>query len=148
MKMKTIKKSITLNAPPEKVWDVIVNNSINRVWYEAFHGGGTQTDTDWKVGSKAIFADNSKSGMISTVVANTPCEYLSVEYQGQLVQGKEDYTSSDAKAIKGGKETYHLSVANGSTKLSIESDTGEEFFEQMSRDWDDALSKIKDLAEE
>jgi hypothetical protein len=65
-----------------------------------------------------------------------------------LSGGIEDYESSQATAVKGGRETYILTERNGITNLSIESDMGEEYFDMMSALWDKALEKIKKLAEE
>jgi hypothetical protein len=63
------------------------------------------------------------------------------------VDGVEDYDSDVAKDVQGGLETYRLSEKNGITRLSIECDMGEDFFEIMSQAWDRALQKIKQLTE-
>lgn len=52
--MRTIEKSIKINAPKEKVWEVLVNNDLNQTWYAVF-SEGTFAETDWKIGSKVIF---------------------------------------------------------------------------------------------
>jgi len=94
--VKRIKKSIQINATKEKVWDVLFTDHYTRIWYAAF-GEGSHADTDWEVGSKAIFADGSHSGLIAEVIVNQPNEKLSVEYTGVLNDKTEDYDSDVAK---------------------------------------------------
>lgn len=146
MKKVTIKKSILLSAPKEIVWDVILNDKFTRIWYAAF-SEGSHAQTDWRIGSKAIFTDYSNSGLIGKIVANEPYEIISIMYQGIVTNGKEDYDSEIAKDVLGGLETYRLTEKNGGTHLSIECDMGEDFFESMSMAWDRALEKIKQLCE-
>jgi len=146
MEMKVITKSIGIMAPIEKVWKVLLDDKCTRIWYAEF-SEGTHAVTDWQVGSKAVFIDNSNSGLVSKVIVNKPGEMLSVEHQGIVMDGKEDYESEMAKAVKGGRETYLLSGKNVITQLSIESDMAEEMFESMSLSWDKALQKIQELSE-
>lgn len=146
MEKQIIKKSIEINAPKEKVWDVLLNDQFIRIWYSAF-GDGVKAETDWNLGSKAVFTDNSKSGMVGKIIAKKPGEILSVEYQGVVVDGVEDYDSDDAMNVKGGLETYELTEKDGVTKLAISCDMSEEYFEMMSEAWENALQKIKELAE-
>lgn len=100
MEKQTIKKSIEINAQKEKVWDVLLNDKYIRTWYSAF-GDGVKAETDWNLGSKAVFTDSSKSGMAGKIIAKKPGEILSVEYQGVVVDGVEDYDSDDAMNVKG-----------------------------------------------
>lgn len=141
-----IKKSISINAPKEKVWEVLLQDHYNRQWFAEF-SEGTKAETDWQVGSKVLYTDASGSGMIGKIITNRPAETLDVEYEGFVADGQEDYTSEGAQALKGGRETYRLSEANGVTQLAIESDMSAEWFEQMSLAWDRALQKIKELSE-
>ena len=147
MKTKRIKKSIEINAPKEKVWNVLLDDQYTRLWYAAF-SEGSHAETDWKEGSKAVFTDNTHSGLISKVTKNKPYEVLSLEYQGVVTGGKEDYESQLAQEIKGGLESYQLTEKDGITSVSIESDMGEEFFDSMSDSWENALKKVKQLSEE
>lgn len=146
MKTELIKKSIEISAPKEKVWDVLLNDKFTRIWYAEF-SEGSHAETDWKVGSKALFTDKSNRGLVGKVIVNIPNEVISVEYQGLVMAGTEDYESDEAKNVKGARETYHLAEKNGVTRVSIECDMGEEWFESMSLAWDKALLKVKELSE-
>ncbi|HYO21424.1 MAG TPA: SRPBCC domain-containing protein [Flavisolibacter sp.] len=146
MAMQTIKKEITVNAPKEAVWQVLLNDEFTRQWYEAF-SPGSHAETDWRVGSKAVFTDNTGCGLISRVVENKPGEVLAMEFEGAINNGVEDYDSDMAKAMKGGKEIYRLSEETGRTHLSIAADMDENYFEMMSAAWDKALEQLRALAE-
>jgi hypothetical protein len=146
MKTQTIKKSISINAGKEQVWDVLLLEKFNRQWYAAF-GEGVYVQTDWKVGSKAIFTDANGDGLIARVAENHKPEKLSVEYTGVLTKGKEDYDSPVAKQVVGGHEKYQLKSGNNGTELFIECDMDEDLFDQMSKTWEVALQKIKALSE-
>jgi uncharacterized protein YndB with AHSA1/START domain len=146
MKLETIKKSIEINASKEKVWDVLLNDKFTRIWYAAF-SEGSHADTDWKVGSKALFTDNTRSGLVGKVLTNQPHEIISLEYEGLVNDGIEDYESDIAKFVKGGLETYRLSEKNGVTHVSISCDMGMDYFESMSEAWEKGLQKVKELAE-
>ena len=145
--MPTIKKSIEIKSPKEKVWNVLLQDEFTRKWYALF-SEGTHAETDWQVGSKAKFTDNSGSGLISRITINKPFEIISMEHEGFVAaDGKEDYESDAAKAVKGGHETYMLSGADETTQLSIECDMDAQYFDIMSSAWDKALQKIKELSE-
>ncbi len=146
MNIKTIKKQIDINASKEKVWDVLTKDELNRIWFTEF-SEGTTAKTDWQVGSKVIFIDNSGFGIIGKIIENKPGEALSIQYIGVVNNGAEDYESEEAKNIMNSLETYKLSENNGVTHLDVSSDMGEEYFEMMEAGWDRAMEKIKDLAE-
>jgi len=142
-----IKKSVEINASSEKVWNVLILDEYNREWYSAF-SEGTHAETDWKVGSKVVFFDKSKDGMIGKIIENEPGKSLVIEYDGVIMQGLEDYDSEVAKKVKGGQESYILTDVDGATNLAISSDMDPEYYEMMSEQWDVALEKIKTLAEQ
>ncbi|MEO8664501.1 MAG: SRPBCC domain-containing protein [Ignavibacteria bacterium] len=144
--MKTIKRSIDINAPKKKVWSVMLDKHYTKIWYSQF-SEGSYADTDWKPGSKALFKDDSESGLVGKVIVNDPNEKVSVEYMGLVIAGREDYESDGAKSVKGGRETYILSEKNGETHLEIECDMSPEYFDAMSSSWERAMIKIKELSE-
>lgn len=146
MEKQVIENSLIIDAPKERVWDVLTKDELNRIWYAEFNEG-TYAETDWKVGSKVIFTDSSKSGLIGTVTVNKLNEELVIEYIGEYINGKEDYDSENAEKLKGAKETYILSEKDGKTYLDITGDMDPDFCEMMSEAWERAMRKIKELAE-
>lgn len=146
MSLKTIRKSIDIRAPRERVWDVLLKDPHLTTWMHEFSPGSV-AKTDWRVGSLARFVDHSNNGMVVRVAQNKPNEVLALAYEGVIVNGEDDFTSEEAVAFKGGHEVYRLSGGNGFTELAIQSDMLEAYYDDMMEAWDRALQKIKSMAE-
>jgi len=143
--MKKLNKEIEISASREKVWTVLVEKSYNDNWL-SFFSAGTTASTDWIEGHKIIFTDNSNNGIIGKVTAKQPYEFIKITYEGVIENGVENYESEMAKAMSGTEETYELSDSNGTTKLVISVDMGEDYFDEMSVAWDAALQRISELS--
>ena len=144
--MKKIEKSIELNASPEKVWKVLTEDHYVRQWYVPFMEG-SYAETDWKQGSKVVFKDGAGSGMIGHIIENVPNKSLVVEFDGMMINNKEDYESKEAREAKGQKEAYRLTSNGNTTRLDVETGMTEEMYDMISVAWDKALQLIKRLAE-
>ncbi len=107
MERKTINKSIVLNAPKEKVWNILLDDTLSRIWYGEF-GAGSHLETDWQIGSRLVMMDNTGSGLVGRVIENKLWETISLEYEGIVIDGKEDRESEYALPIIGNRETYCL----------------------------------------
>lgn len=147
MKRKTIEKAIDIAASRDVVWEILTDDRFTPRWYGEF-SLGARPDTTWEEGSKVLFTDLSGGGLVGEVLINQPNQMLSIEYQGVVFGGEEDYTSEDAMSVKGGEETYLLTDEGGQTQLNIKSDIMPEYFDSMSVAWGRALEKIKLLSEE
>ncbi|RYU94123.1 SRPBCC domain-containing protein [Emticicia agri] len=145
--MKTIKKSIEIASTKEHVWEILIQDHHNRNWLAIF-SPGSHALTDWQPGSKVVFSDDSGSGIIGRIIAHAPYELLEIEYYGMLNNHAEDFESEDAKLTNGARESYQLTSKDGQTLLAIECDMTEDSFDTMSELWEEALLKIKELAEE
>lgn len=143
--MKKIQKTIKIAAPKEKVWNVLVEDELNRLWFAEF-SAGSHAITDWIEGHKVTFVDDSKRGIIGKIAEKHPYEMLSIVYDGIFWDGEEDFDSNEAQKVKGTFEKYYLNEADGVTTLSIESDMPMEHFDMMSEAWDNALAKIETLS--
>ncbi len=147
MKLQTIEKAIEIAASRKRVWEILTSDDFAPQWYGEF-SFGARPETTWEEGSKITFADLSGGGLIGEILVNEPLNMFSVEYQGIVFGGEEDYTSHDAMSVKGGEETYLITDKEGQTELSIRADILPEYFDSMSLSWERALQKIKLLAEE
>lgn len=144
--MKTQEFKILIDAPREKVWDVILGKDTYEQWTTPFAEGSTVT-TDWKKGSKAIFHDGSGAGMVSEIAENIPNEFLSIRHKGMVKNGVEDFTSEEAKQWSGSMENYTLKELGGKTEWTVQVDTSERYEDYMLKAWPLALNKVKVLAE-
>ena len=137
---------VTINAPKEKVWEVLWSSKTYEKWTSAF-GEGSKVKTDWKKGSKAVFLDAKNGGMVSTIADNRPNEFMSIKHLGTIKNGVEDYESPQTREWAGALENYTLKTVNGKTELAIDMDVTDEYKDYFEKSWPKALSKVKELAE-
>jgi hypothetical protein len=148
--MEKLHYSIVINAPKEKVWDTMLEDTTYRQWTEAFNAGSYYKG-DWEEGSKILFLgpseDGSEGGMVSRIKENRKYEFLSIEHLGILKDGVEDTTSDEAKKWAPAYENYTFIEKDGATELQVDMDILSEnkaMFEDM---WPKALEKLKELSE-
>ncbi|PTX18267.1 activator of Hsp90 ATPase-like protein [Pontibacter mucosus] len=75
MENRTIRKTITINAPKEQVWEAMMQDKYYQEWTAAF-SEGSKVETDWELGSKAVFTDKSGGGIVARVVEKEPYKRL------------------------------------------------------------------------
>lgn len=137
---------ISINAPREKVWDVLWSEDSYRAWTRAF-SEGSHAVTDWKKGSKILFLDGKGSGMVSTVAENKPAEYMGITHLGVVKDGVEDTTSAEVKEWAGAQENYTLRSVDGNTELSVLIDIDDKWFDYFKDTFPKALNNVKELSE-
>ena len=138
--------SITIDATPEKIWDVLWDKDTYPIWTRPFSENSTAV-TDWKKGSKVLFLDGDERGMVSVVAENIPNKFMSIEHLGLYKDGVEDLESEEVKEWKGAQENYTLKPLDGQTELQIEMDINEKYKEMFNGIWPKALEEVKKLAE-
>jgi hypothetical protein len=148
--MEKLRQTIFINAPRERVWDVMLADETYRQWTSAFHPGSYYKG-DWSEGSKILFLgpspEGGEGGMVSRIKENRPHEFISIEHLGIVRDGVEDTEGAEAKKWAPAFENYTFADAPGGTELSIEMDiesTAKENFETM---WRNALTSLKEIAE-
>lgn len=145
--MEKIHFSASINAPREKVWDVLWDNNSYREWTSPFAEGSYAQTDNWKEGTKVLFLDPKGSGMVSTVAKNKPNEFMSFKHLGVVKDGIEDTQSESVKSWAGAMENYTLTDENGNTKLIVDMDCTDDFKDYFLKTWPVALEKVKELAE-
>ncbi|MBA2423398.1 MAG: SRPBCC domain-containing protein, partial [Chitinophagales bacterium] len=68
--MQKLNFSTSINASKEKVWKTLWDDSSYRKWTGAFQEGSYAETDNWKEGSKVLFLDGKRNGMVSQVAAN------------------------------------------------------------------------------
>ena len=135
---------ITIDAPREKVWNILWGETSYPQWTSVFAEGSTAKTDNWKKGSKVLFLDGKGSGMVSTIVENIPNEFISFQHLGTIKDGVEATGSSEwANSL----ENYTLKKTNGKTELTVAMDITEEYLDYFLKTWPNALEKVKELAE-
>lgn len=144
--MERIYFKIEIDAPKEKVWDILLGETTYPKWTAPF-SEGSRAVTDWQVDSKALFLSAEGDGMVSKIAEHIPNEYISIHHLGMYINGIEDYDSEEVKKWAGAIESYKLSTKDGKSLLSIELDTTEDHKDYFEDIWPKALEKVKELAE-
>lgn len=146
MATRPIEKEIDVDAPRERVWEVLTSDSTYRQWTAAFMAG-SHAETDWQEGSSVRFLGPDGTGLVGRVVVSRPPDLLDVEYTGVVGGGHEDTTSEQARPWSGTHETYRLTEAGGGTHLAISAPMEDAYYDDMAGAWDRALAMVKELAE-
>ena len=145
--MEKMEFSITINALPEKVWEVIIGKDTYDLWTAPFAAGST-VKTDWKKGSKALFLDGKGNGMVSEIVESIPGKFLSIHHLGEVKDGVEDPTTYQGGEWGDALENYTLELVNDHQTLwRVNMDMISEYVDYMNKTWPLALQKVKELAE-
>jgi hypothetical protein len=144
--MKKHEFRISINAPREKVWKTLWDDSSYRAWTSVF-SEGSYAKTDWKKGSKILFLNGKEEGMVSEIADNRPNEYMSFKHLGVIKDGKEDTQSESIKTWAGATENYTLQNVNGKTELVVDMDMTDDMKDYFIKTWPLALDKLKELAE-
>lgn len=102
----SVSESVIVNADVKKVWDALTNPSkIKDYLY------GTETITDWKVGSPIVFQgeyDGHKYKDKGIILENKPLELISYSYWSGFT-GLEDTPENHSKV------SYHVKAIDANT---------------------------------
>ncbi len=145
MKSTTFKTEI--NAPAERVWEILWGQETYPKWTSAF-SPGSRVETDWREGSRVLFLDVNGDGMIAEVAKRRDNEFMSFKHLGELKDGKEDLESDRVKKWAGATENYTLTESGQGTELKVEMEIDEEYDDFFEKTWPRALEHVKMLSEE
>ena len=135
-----------IDAPRQKVWQILWSDQSYREWTSIF-SEGSRAETDWKKGSKVLFLGSSNEGMLSKIEENIANEFMSFKHLGMVKNGVEDMDSEEVKKWQGAMENYTLKDINGKTELIIDIDIAEDHSDYFQTTWPKALEKVKEMAE-
>ncbi len=135
-----VEKSIRINASKTKVWKVLTDPSLIKEYLY-----GTETITDWKVGSNLIFQGDWEGKSYQDkghILEITSEKILSYDYWSGF-SGMEDIPENY------GIVTYTLEDAGEEVLLRIiqKGFKSEENKEHSEANWPQVLDKIKEIAE-
>jgi len=142
---------ILIDAKPEVVWAAVIDDPKYREWTRPFHEG-SYFEGGWEKGDKIQFLalndKGEKEGMFSEIAESRKPSFISIRHLGNIVAGKEDTESENAKKWVPVYENYTLTVVNGGTKFEVDVDSFDASLDEMfSGMWPKALKKLKEVAE-
>jgi uncharacterized protein YndB with AHSA1/START domain len=144
--MNNINHTIEINAPREKVWQVLWDDATYRKWTSAFHEG-SHAVSDWKQGSSIHFIGPDGSGMFSVIQTLDAPSTMIFKHLGVLHEGKEVPPTPETEAWSGGTEEYYLTEEHGKTKLRVSSYAPPEYVEIFNTAFDKGFVIVKELSE-
>lgn len=151
--MKKLQYKININAPATKIYDIMLginNKSTYEQWTSLFNPTSTY-EGNWEKGSKILFVGvdekGEKGGMISRIADNIPNQFVSIQHYGLLKSGKEITEGPEVDKWANGFENYTFKENNGTTTVTVDLDTTEDFVEYMDQAYPKALDKLKEICE-
>ncbi|ESU20667.1 Activator of Hsp90 ATPase-like protein [Flavobacterium cauense R2A-7] len=144
--MKKAKFTVSIEAPKEKVWQILWNDDSYPKWTAVF-SEGSKAVSDWNEGSKILFVNENNDGMHSIIVKKIDNEIMHFKHLGMVKNGIELPQDEISKSWSGATENYHLSEANGTTILTVEMDIVEEYSDYFNEKFPLALKIVKELTE-
>ena len=142
--MKELHFSVRINAPRERVWNVLWDDVTYRDWTSVF-AEGSYAVSDWNEGSRIQFLDpGSGSGMSAVIEKKRPNELMSFRHLAEIRDGKEQPPA----AWSGALENYTLTDNDGGTTLRVTLDTADEYRQMFEDKFPKALQRVKELAEQ
>lgn len=151
--MKKIQFKVSINAPAPKIYDCmlgITNKSTYEQWTSLFNPTSTY-EGSWDKGNKILFIGvdekGEKGGMVTRIAENIPNRFVSLQHLGLVKSGKEITEGPEVEKWAGGYENYSFEEINGTTTVTVDLDTTEDFTEYMNQHYPKALDKLKELCE-
>jgi len=142
-----VDKSIEINVPASKVWNVLTNTRYTAEWASEFSSGSPfQIESDWKLNSPVLWkGPEGKVIVEGTVTGLEPGKFLRFtvfDVRSQKPSVKEEDGITYQLSEEDGKTTLHVLQGDFSALPD-----GEKYREMSAEIWDLVLPKVKELAE-
>ena len=144
--MQKLNFTIDINAPKEKVWDILWNDATYPNWTSAFCEGSYAV-SDWKEGSRVHFLAPDGQGMYSNIAKLVENEFISFNHLGILKDKIEQPPTEETKQWSESVEDYTLTESDGITTLSVNVDSLDQYIEFFTEKFPLALQNVKNLSE-
>jgi hypothetical protein len=160
--MKKLQFTVSINAPVTKIYDFMLginSKSTYEQWTSLFNPTSTY-EGSWDKGNKILFIGvdekGEKGGMVSRIVENIPNRFVSIQHYGLLKADKEITEGPEVEKWANGFENYSFEennarpddpVGRGTTTVTVDLDTTEDFLDYMNQTYPKALNKLKELCE-
>ena len=151
--MKKLQFKVSINAPVTKIYDLMLginSKSTYEQWTSLFNPTSTY-EGSWDKGNKILFVgvdeNGEKGGMVSRIVENIPHRFVSIQHFGLFQAGKEVTEGPEVEKWANGFENYTFEENNGTTTVTVDLDTTEDFIDFMNQNYPKALYKLKEICE-
>jgi hypothetical protein len=151
--MKKLQFKISIKAPAGKVWDKMLgisNKSSYEQWTALFNPTSTY-EGSWNKGSKMHFIGTDekgeKGGMVSEISDNIQHRFISIRHYGLIKSNVEITEGPEVEKWANGFENYSFEENDGTTVVTVDLDTTEDFMDYMNQTYPKALAKLKEVCE-
>ncbi len=145
--METLSYETIIDAPLQKVWDILWGPETYSLWTQYFGAGSSVMKSDWQVGGKTYFLNEKGDGMVSTIDSLDEPRQIIFKHLGMTENGIEDTQSKEVMEWSGCFEKYFLTDLDGKTKLHTEVQVDKEWRDHMDTGFTKGLMVVKNLAE-
>ena len=152
--MKKLQFRVSIHAPVTKVYDLMLgikSRSTYEQWTSLFNPTSTY-EGSWVKGNKILFVGvdekGEKGGMVSEIAENIPSQFVSIRHYGLLTADKEITEGPEVEKWANGFENYSFEENNGTTSVTVDLDTTEDFVGYMNEIYPKALGKLKEMCEQ
>lgn len=152
--MKKLQFKVSINAPVTRVYDIMLgikSKSTYEQWTSLFNPTSTY-EGGWDKGNKILFVGvdekGEKGGMVSRITENIPSRFVSIQHYGLFKAGKEITEGPEVEKWANGFENYTFEENNGTTTVTVDLDTTEDFADFMKQTYPKALGKLKEICEQ
>ena len=145
MKKLFVDKTVEIDAPVQKVWDVLTNPNFTDQWTNEFMADMI-VESDWKMGSAVVWKDISGKVVVEGDVTKIEPKKVLRYTTFDVETGRTPVTEEDGI-------TFELSGYEGKTKLHIlhgdfaTMKEGQKYYDMTLDAWNKIVPKIKELAE-
>lgn len=151
--MQKLQFKVSIHAPVTRVYDNMLginSKATYEQWTFMFNPTSTY-EGSWDKGNKILFIGvdekGEKGGMVSRIAENIPNQFVSIQHYGILKADKEITEGPEVEKWANGFENYSFEENNGTTTVTVDLDTTEDFVSYMNQHYPKALDKLKELCE-
>ena len=143
-----VEKTIEINAPVSKVWDVLTSREQTGEWASEFAGGAPlHIESRWKLGSPVLWKDQDGTvvveGKVTALESHTLLRFTVFDVRGDRPPVTEEDGITYRLTEQSGKTT--LRILQGDFSVMAEA---EKYHRLSAKIWDRVLPKVKALAEQ
>ena len=143
--MNKLTFQISIRAPREQVWQLMLSDAGYRQWTVPFCEG-SYYEGSWDAGARIRFLSPDGDGMIAVIAESRPAEFLSIKILGEIRDGVE-HDADEAPAWAPAYENYQFETRDGATLVTVTTDVIAEFEDYMTKTWSLALDCLRVLCE-
>lgn len=141
-----LKFECIIDAPPQKVWDLMWEDGVYRRWTASFHDGSYYKGT-LQYGGRIHFLTPEGDGMYSEIIYFVPHSIIVFKHIGEIRENIEMPLDEASEKWTGFLEQYTYKEKNGATLLMVELDTDPKYKDHLSHSFETALIELKEIIE-